>query len=511
MKGATTDILKWMVHTLLCALFVAVAFTFADFHDMPMGSATEVAIKVAHWGMIAFVLWITMLFLALTGKWVFTVSYAVIVLLSSILTYFRYDINFSFNATMLNVALNNDLGTTSDMITSRLVIFVILSTAAAVALAYQRRRYRIPFKHCGTYFVLIPSAVAYVVLLTYFNAYITSCIPYNIVAVCNEYAVNSHEIAKERPRISRYARTADDSTTVVVVIGESMRPSNMSVNGYRRETTPNLKRHNVISFDNVLTDYCFTNESVAHILTRSDATHPDRAYTERSFIDVFKQSGITTAVITNQDIEKQYAYAMNEADTVINLNGGKWKYNFNKRLDGDIIPHYARLLDKHRRQLMVVHTIGSHWWYPTHYTSEFEVFKPVIQSAIVSECDSMALVNSYDNTILYTDHVLGQLIGLLSNRKAILLYLSDHGEPLGEGGCWLHAFEVDITHHTASFVWMSDDYRRAHPDRYLATVANRHNPYKTDYLYHTAIQAANIECDLLDSTKTIFATNNKSL
>ena len=126
-----------------------------------------------------------------------------------------------------------------------------------------------------------------------------------------------------------------------------------------------------------------------------------------------------------------------------------------------------------------------------------------MQSRIVSNCDSMEIVNSYDNTVLYTDYILSEIIKPLQNKNAIMIYLSDHGEALGENNQWLHASESEVMHHTAAMVWMSNKYIKNYPDKYNALLYNQSNKQKTDFLYHTTIDAGNISTDVLDSTLSL--------
>jgi glucan phosphoethanolaminetransferase (alkaline phosphatase superfamily) len=273
----------------------------------------------------------------------------------------------------------------------------------------------------------------------------------------------------------------------------------MSINGYWRKTTPKIEELNVISLDSIFSDFVYTNKSVPHLMTRASSDNPQIAYTERSFIDVYKVAGIKTATIANQDAEKPYVYFINEADTTIKSNQSKTVYNFDKWLDEDILPHYNNILNENNnKQLIVIHTIGSHWWYNSHYSNEYEIFKPTMRSRIVSNCDSMEIVNSYDNTVLYTDFIISEIIKPLQNKNAIMIYLSDHGEALGEDNLWLHASDAEIMHHTAALVWMSDKYIENYPNKYNAILSNKQKKYKTDFLYHTVIDAGNISTDVLD-------------
>ncbi len=87
--------------------------------------------------------------------------------------------------------------------------------------------------------------------------------------------------------------------------------------------------------------------------------------------------------------------------------------------------------DKH---LFVLHTIGSHWYYNFHVTDSLQLFRPLTDSRIVTQNSEQQMLNSYDNTILYLDYFLDTLIERFEDRVAVVIYLSDHGESLGEDG-----------------------------------------------------------------------------
>ena len=120
-----------------------------------------------------------------------------------------------------------------------------------------------------------------------------------------------------------------DSLDIIVVIGESLRPDHLQLNGYPRETNPMLsKRRNVISFPNVYSQYTHTAVSVPVLMTRADSIHPEYQYNETSFIAILRQQGYHTAWISNQDMRESYAFAPLECDTAIFVNAGKSTYVF---------------------------------------------------------------------------------------------------------------------------------------------------------------------------------------
>lgn len=502
------NIFKWIGHMILCALYIALTCTITDFLSTPIKSFSDIVFVLLHWSTITIALFSILTLISLINKYLFSAIYTIFCFLSAILAYFRYTINFSFNTMILDIVFQNDIVVSADMITIPLILWVIIISIIGYFISSYRKNYILNFKSATTYVIAI-IALCLSIILFYPNGRFTRpiCerIPFNIINVTSKYISQRQEIETERPRQCKYANSVNqDSTIVVVVIGEALRPANMSINGYHRKTTPNIETLGVVSLDSVFSDYVYTNRSVPHLMTRATSANPEIAYTERSFIDVYKAAGIPTTTIANQDAEKPYVYFINEADSVIRSNQTKTVYNFDKWLDADILPHYNNILkENHKQQLIVIHTIGSHWWYNSHYSDEHEIFKPTMRSRIVSNCDSMEIVNSYDNTVIYTDFIISEIIKPLQNKNAIMIYLSDHGEALGENNLWLHASESEIMHHTAAMIWMSKKYIELYPNKYEALLLNKTQKHKTDFLYHTAIDAGNIKSDVLDSTLSL--------
>ncbi|MBR5147523.1 MAG: phosphoethanolamine transferase, partial [Bacteroidales bacterium] len=292
----------------------------------------------------------------------------------------------------------------------------------------------------------------------------------------------------------------------VFVIGESLRSDHLQINGYERETTPYLvKEDNIVMLTDIYTEACFTHTSVPHIMTQADSLNPQKAYNEQSFVTIFNNAGFRTTWIANQESVSTYAYFMNECDTLIYVNGSKSVYTFDKWLDEDILPYLEdELQDSNPTQLHIVHSIGSHWWYNSHYTDEFERYKPVVMSRVVSSNTQEEMINSYDNTILYTDYFIKNTIDLIRDKKAILVYLSDHGESLGEDGYFLHGTDRPELHYPAAFVWYSDKYAQSFPDHIDNLKKNSGKRYRSDYLFHSIIDAADITTEYKNPQLSIF-------
>jgi glucan phosphoethanolaminetransferase (alkaline phosphatase superfamily) len=140
--------------------------------------------------------------------------------------------------------------------------------------------------------------------------------------------------------------------------------------------------------------------------------------------------------------------------------------------------------------------MGSHWWYENRYDERFRKFKPVIKTKFIPSNSEAEMINSYDNTILYLDFFLNQTINELENKNktALLIYLSDHGELLGENGKWLHAQPGDekSIRSPALIIWYSDKFQKRFPDKIDNLKQNQNKYLPLDFFYHTILDVYEI-------------------
>ena len=122
----------------------------------------------------------------------------------------------------------------------------------------------------------------------------------------------------------------------------------------------------------------------------------------------------------------------------------------------------------------------------------------------MSSCTKEEMINSYDNTILYTDYFISEVISKVANKNAILFYLSDHGELLGENGKWLHASEGEPLHRPAGFIWMSEIYKSKNLNKNEILIENSSKNYRTDYFFNSILDASNIQSENTNKLRSIF-------
>lgn len=499
--------LRFYLFTFLATLFIGVGFTATDFITSPVATPKDLFVLGAQWAVVVAALFFLILLLSVS-KWIFAVVFPFGTFLSALLAYFRYTAHATLTPMILDAALENDYRTSAELCTPGLLLFAggaFLVSLVFVGYRFKRITLSKPLYALGV-------GVAGLAFLTHVDRFkrpISERIPFNIYYTFIKYWEEKQVISEERKDLTEGVRCPDEEVTVVFVLGESLRPDHLGLNGYERNTTPLLSERGVISFPFIYTEQTYTNRSVPHLLTRADSTDYSRAYEEKSFVNLFNACGFYTVWLANQEAASTYAYFMNECDSLFYAHMEKSVYVFDRWVDGDLLPLFDRALQVGEdKKLIILHTIGSHWWYNSHFTEEYALYQPVVKSKIISSCTREEMINSYDNTVLYTDYFLSALIDRLRTENAILIYQSDHGEALGEEGIWLHATETSETHQAACLVWMSPVYKERHPASYAAAEENAQKRFRTDYLFPSILDAAGIGSEYIDGSISIFRTQD---
>jgi lipid A ethanolaminephosphotransferase len=243
-------------------------------------------------------------------------------------------------------------------------------------------------------------------------------------------------------------------TLLLLVLGETARMGNFGVNGYERPTTPELANEDIISLKGVMSCGTSTATSVPCMFSHLGKVNFEaRKNNYESLIDVLHHAGLAVIWIDNQSGCKgvcertPHVLTKELAHPSLCHDGECFDEIMLQQIDEKI-----QALPAERRAkgvVIVMHQMGSHG--PTYYKrvpDDFKKFKPECTSNALQECSREQVVNSFDNTILYTDHFLGQAIQWLKKSEATsataLLYVSDHGESLGENNLYLHGLPYRI-------------------------------------------------------------------
>lgn len=299
----------------------------------------------------------------------------------------------------------------------------------------------------------------------------------------------------------------------VLVVGETSRAMEWGLYGYERKTTPRMeKMEGLVHFTDVVTQSNNTHKSVPIILSAASAENYEVIYDEKSIVSAFKEAGFRTLVIANQNLTTSMIGAFyREADTFIDMSQFKTK-SYASLHDAALLPYLQKELDKTDQNLFVViHTYGSHFNYHERYPKEFSFYKPDKAEGIRASYKK-ELRNAYDNSIHYTDYVLGEIIDMLAKEEACstLLYLSDHGEDIFDDNRhrYLHASPIPTYYqlHIPYVIWFSPAYRTSFPAKYEAAVRHRALPVSTNSVFHTVLDLAGVHTVKSDSTLAVSNT-----
>jgi lipid A ethanolaminephosphotransferase len=238
--------------------------------------------------------------------------------------------------------------------------------------------------------------------------------------------------------------TARKPMVMVIVVGESARAASFGLYGYARDTTPELARRGVFAFRDVHACGTNTATSVPCMFSGLGAANYDEATARRreNLLDVVARADFDVIWIDNNTGSKHVADRVNEVDVAgaqrprICDDRGCYDHILVSELE-------ERLARTERDTVFLLHQKGSHGpAYHDRYPDAFRRFVPDCRSNELQDCSHEELVNSYDNTILYTDRELAEMIDALAAVRdrvdALLLYVSDHGESTGERGFYLH-------------------------------------------------------------------------
>ena len=338
--------------------------------------------------------------------------------------------------------------------------------------------------------------------------------PYNLYLGLADIVSKQNYQKKLEEQVSTFSfgikpQVNDDNPLYILVIGEAARYDHLSLNGYERNTTPLLQvRKNLISYDSAYAQANLTSYSLPLIITRATADDADRAYREKSIVEAFQEAGYYSGYLN-----KQLSYAI---ETRI-VKVSDYAYQSNKEVDVENnydIDLVAKLQEcvSDTSQFFVLHTMGSHFRYEYRYPAEFEQFTPVMGKSFsylgISEENKSEFINAYDNTILYLDYFLNELIEYVDglNRSAVVVYISDHGESFWDDDkkLSLHgSYEISkYEFHVPMLVWYSDEYQLNNSQKVENIKQNKAKTISSDAIFYSMLDIAGIK-EVTDSTKSI--------
>lgn len=305
-------------------------------------------------------------------------------------------------------------------------------------------------------------------------------------------------------------------TVVVLVVGETARAANWGLNGYGRQTTPELARLPVVNFGEVTA--CGTNTAVS--LPCMFAPGGRRRYdeslitTSESLLHVAARAGVAVRWRDNQSGCKGVCEGLpTETVSAASAPGScRDGHCFDEALLRGLEDtlHQARGV-----QLLVLHMMGSHGpAYHRRYPASFSRFQPACEDDDFSACTREQIRNAYDNSLLYTDHVVATLIRMLQANSAVVdsavIYVSDHGESLGEGNLFLHGMPYALAPaeqlRVPMLMWLSAGFQQRVPLQHGCLQRRADAPASHDNLFSTLLGLLDVRTALYDPAWDLLAS-----
>jgi lipid A ethanolaminephosphotransferase len=298
---------------------------------------------------------------------------------------------------------------------------------------------------------------------------------------------------------------------MLLVIGETARAANFELGGYPRATNPRLSGlDGLVYFDRAQSCGTSTAISVPCMFSPLGQAQFNVNQADRyaNLLDALVSAGFNVEWRDNnagcKGVCARIPTKLYSRDTDPGLCTQSYCF------DEIMLQDFATQLDHIDHDTVIVfHQIGSHGpAYAERYPPQFEVFKPTCRSNELQHCTGQEIVNAYDNTIAYADYVLSRQIQALEHASdhvdSMLIYLSDHGESLGEGGVYLHglpyAFAPEVQKQVPLLVWTSESYRGRVDLDEACLRRHAHDAVSHDNLYHTILGAADLRNDVYDAS-----------
>lgn len=449
-----------------------------------------------------------------------------LLLTTSVATFFMDKYNIIIDVTMVQNIMQTNINEASDLFSLSLLFHVLLFGVLPAILVYKIRIESVSWKR-GALIKLRDSGLCLVVFVATVLIFSRFYAPffrvhkplrfytnptYYIYSLGKYIATSLHKeniIVKPLGVNARTTPSESGRELVILVVGEAARADRFSLNGYPRETNPLLSRENVISMTNMHscgTTTAYSLPCMFSIFSRSSYSDSKGAANE-NLLDVLQYAGVHVLWRDNNSSSKGIAdrvphqdFRSPDVNPICDV----------ECRDVGMLSGLQQYIDTQPRGniIIVLHQMGNHGpAYYKRYPAAFEKFKPACNTNQLEECTRDEINNAYDNAILYTDYFLAQTITLLKDNsekfKTALVYISDHGESLGDYGIYLHglpyALAPEEQKHVGAIFWFGKNF-----DIDRKSLRERSDiQYSHDNLFHTILGMLKIQTTLYDKNLDI--------
>lgn len=426
-------------------------------------------------------------------------------IINSVAVYFTNTYGVIIDKSMIGNILNTNYDESSSFFSFRLILYVIFLGIIPAIYIFKVKIINVAW----TKFLITSSlTLLFIVILVFANAsnwlWIDKhskklgglAMPWSYSVNTALFYIDKHNQNKKEILLPDAIIKDNEKSVVVLVIGESARSENFSLYGYEKNTNPLLSKTKNLFHFNATSCATYTTAGVKGILehTRTDDLYeilPNYLY--RNNVDVVWRT-------TNWGEPPVHIKDYQNRD-VLKANCKGEGCNYDEILLTGLKEQIAS--SKKNKVLIILHTSTSHGpTYSKKYPPRFEVFKPVCNSVELGNCSHQELINAYDNTIVYTDYILYNIIEdlkQLKEYKSAMLFVSDHGESLGEKNLYMHGVPLSIApkeqYEIPFIVWVSDN--SAKHLKYNKILSQNH-------VFHSVLNFLGIQSPIYDEKMNIF-------
>lgn len=476
--------------------FVFKNIDYKSFSGVLMIVSLMVAVVVAN----AFVFYLFLFLSRFVGKFLLIVTF----LINAIAVYFINTYSVIIDESMIGNILNTNYEESSSFFTFKMVLYLIFFGILPSIYIFKAKITTVKLKK---FLMTIGFTLLFLATLVFANASNILWIDKNSktlggLAMPWSYSVNislffiHKNKANEKEILLPDATIKDNEKSVVIlVIGESARSQNFSLYGYDKNTNPYLsKTENVFHF-NATSSATYTTAGVKSILE-----HKNTGDLYEILPNYLFRNNVEVIWRTNNWGEPPIHIDKYENREALMPNCKGEGCNYDEILLSGLKEEI--LASKKNKILIVLHTSTSHGpTYSKKYPPRFETFKPVCNSVELGNCTQTELINAYDNTIVYTDYILHNVIEdlkQLKDYKSSMIFVSDHGESLGEKNLYMHGLPMSIApkeqYEIPFIVWVSDGSKKLKPSKMLSQ----------NNVFHSVLNFLGIESPIYDEKMNIY-------
>lgn len=456
--------------------------------------------------------------------WLDRVTIALFILVSATAQYFIQNYGIVLDRSMFTNIMDTTPAESMALLNTRMLIVLFLSGILMAILAFRtdvKKSFPLWKSVAGRVASLTISVVLIaLVALLFYKDYaslfrnnkelVKSLSPSNSIVASLSYYSHRERANLPLVKIGEDAHQAPQMLTgakknlTILVVGETSRAENFSLGGYPRPTTPLLAKDDVVYFPNTASCGTSTAVSVPCMFSNMPRAHYDDtlASHQEGLLDILQRAGLSVLWNENDAGCKGACDRVPHQDmTSLDLPGMCIKGECYDEVLFHGMEDYIRQLKGNG--IIVIHTIGSHGpTYNHRYPPAFRKFVPTCETSQIQECSQQQLVNTYDNTLLYADYIVDKAIKVLQahqgNFTTSLVYLSDHGESLGENGAYLHglpyAIAPKVQKHVPMLIWLSPDYQQRYAvDTKCLNQRASTQEYSQDNLFSTLLGMTGVQ------------------